>query len=152
MGTRHMLQETVRQTSVLLENMQNKLTVVEDMCDTLLKIRSMLEDKEDLEEVEPIILDSTTMKKKLVTAIDTVCKVLMEVREVGSLVELTLERVDGELSLERVEGEEGEVLGEGEIPQSLRLELFTWPRKRAELDLARIERLYSAVNTVNQIF
>ena len=149
MGTRHMLQETVRQTSVLLENMQNKLTVVEDMCDTLLKIRSMLEDKEDLEEVEPIILDSTTMKKKLVTAIDTVCKVLMEVREVGSLVELTLERVDGELSLERVEGE---VLGEGEIPQSLRLELFTWPRKRAELDLARIERLYSAVNTVNQIF
>ena len=149
MGTRHMLQETVRQTSVLLENMQNKLTVVEDMCDTLLKIRSMLEDKEDLEEVEPIILDSTTMKKKLVTAIDTVCKVLMEVREVGSLVEQTLERVDGELSLERVEGE---VLGEGEIPQSLRLELFTWPRKRAELDLARIERLYSAVNTVNQIF
>ena len=149
MGTRHMLQETVRQTSVLLENMQNKLTVVEDMCDTLLKIRSMLEDKEDLEEVEPIILDSTTMKKKLVTAIDTVCKVLMEVREVGSLVELTLERVDGELGLERVEGE---VLGEGEIPQSLRLELFTWPRKRAELDLARIERLYSAVNTVNQIF
>ena len=149
MGTRHMLQETVRQTSVLLENMQNKLTVVEDMCDTLLKIRSMLEDKEDLEEVEPIILDSTTMKKKLVTAIDTVCKVLMEVREVGSLVELSLERVDGELSLERVEGE---VLGEGEIPQSLRLELFTWPRKRAELDLARIERLYSAVNTVNQIF
>ena len=149
MGTRHMLQETVRQTTVLLENMQNKLTVVEDMCDTLLKIRSMLEDKEDLEEVEPIILDSTTMKKKLVTAIDTVCKVLMEVREVGSLVELTLERVDGELSLERVEGE---VLGEGEIPQSLRLELFTWPRKRAELDLARIERLYSAVNTVNQIF
>ena len=149
MGTRHMLQETVRQTSVLLENMQNKLSVVEDMCDTLLKIRSMLEDKEDLEEVEPIILDSTTMKKKLVTAIDTVCKVLMEVREVGSLVELTLERVDGELSLERVEGE---VLGEGEIPQSLRLELFTWPRKRAELDLARIERLYSAVNTVNQIF
>ena len=149
MGTRHMLQETVRQTSVLLENMQNKLTVVEDMCDTLLKIRSMLEDKEDLEEVEPIILDSTTMKKKLVTAIDTVCKVLMEVREVGSLVELTLERVDGELSLERVEGE---VLGEGEIPQSLRLELFRWPRKRAELDLARIERLYSAVNTVNQIF
>ena len=149
MGTRHMLQETVRQTSVLLENMQNKLTVVEDMCDTLLKIRSMLEDKEDLEEVEPIILDSTTMKKKLVTAIDTVCKVLMEVREVGSLVELSLERVDGELSLERVEGE---VLGEGEIPQSLRLELFTWPRKRAELDLARIERLYSAVNTVNLIF
>ena len=149
MGTRHMLQETVRQTSVLLENMQNKLAVVEDMCDTLLKIRSMLEDKEDLEEVEPIILDSTTMKKKLVTAIDTVCKVLMEVREVGSLLELTLERVEGELSLERVEGE---VLGEGEIPQSLRLELFTWPRKRAELDLARIERLYSAVNTVNQIF
>ena len=140
MGTRHMLQETVRQTTVLLENMQNKLTVVEDMCDTLLKIRSMLEDKEDLDEVEPIILDSTMMKKKLVTAIDTVCKVLMEVREVGSLVELTLERV------------EGEDLGEGEIPQSLRLELFRWPRKRAELDLARIERLYSAVNTVNQIF
>ena len=140
MATRHMLQETVRQTSVLLENMQNKLSVVEDMCDTLLKIRSMLEDKEDLEEVEPIILHSTMMKKKLVTAIDTVCKVLMEVREVGSLVELALERV------------EGEDLGEGEIPQSLRLELFRWPRKRAELDLARIERLYSAVNTVNQIF
>ena len=141
MGTRHMLEETVRQTTVLLENMQNKLTVVEDMCDTLHKIRSMLEDKEDLEEVEPIILDSTVMKKKLVTAIDMVCKVLMEVREVGSLLELTLERVD-----------EWEGLGEGEIPQSLRLDLFSWPRKRAEIDLARIDRLYSAVNTVNQIF
>ena len=92
-----MLQETVRQTTVLLENMQNKLTVVEDMCDTLLKIRSMLEDKEDLEEVEPIILDSTMMKKKLVQAIDMVCKVLMEVREVGSLLELTLERVGMEV-------------------------------------------------------
>ena len=33
-----------------------------------------------MDEVEPIILDSTIMKKKLVTAIDTVCKVLMEVR------------------------------------------------------------------------
>ena len=142
MGTRHLLVETVRQTSVLLENMQNKLTVVEDMCDTLHKIRSMLEDKEDLEEVEPIILDSTVMKKKLVTAIDMVCKVLMEVREVGSLLELTLERVD----------EWGEDLGEGEIPQSLKLDLFSWPRKRAEIDLARIDRLYSAVNTVNQIF
>ena len=97
MGTRHMLQETVRQTTVLLENMQNKLTVVEDMCDTLHKIRSMLEDKEDLEEVEPIILDSTMMKKKLVQAIDMVCKVLMEVREVGSLLELTLERVGMEV-------------------------------------------------------
>ena len=62
-------------------------------------------------------------------------------REVGSLLELTLERVG-----------EGEVLGEGEIPQSLRLELLSWPTKRAELDMARIERLYSAVNTVNQIF
>ena len=141
MGTRNMLEETVRQTTVLLENMQNKLTVVEDMCDTLHKIRSMLEDKEDLEEVEPIILDSTVMKKKLVTAIDMVCKVLMEVREVGSLLELTLERVDVR-----------EGLGEGEIPQSLRLDLFSWPRKRAEIDLARIDRLYSAVNTVNQIF
>ena len=145
MGTRHMLQETVRQTTVLLENMQNKLTVVEDMCDTLLKIRSMLEDKEDLEEVEPIILDSTMMKKKLVQAIDMVCKVLMEVREVGSLLELTLERVGMEV-------EKGEKLGEGEIPVSLRLELFSWPRRRAEIDLARIDRLYSAVSTVNQIF
>ena len=143
MGTRHMLQETVRQTTVLLENMQNKLTVVEDMCDTLLKIRSMLEDKEDLEEVEPIILDSTMMKKKLVQAIDMVCKVLMEVREVGSLLELTLERV----GMEKVEK-----LGEGEIPLSLRLDLFSWPRRRAEIDLARIDRLYSAVSTVNQIF
>ena len=140
-----MLQETVRQTTVLLENMQNKLTVVEDMCDTLLKIRSMLEDKEDLEEVEPIILDSTMMKKKLVQAIDMVCKVLMEVREVGSLLELTLERVE-------VEVEKGEKFGEGEIPLSLRLDLFSWPRRRAEIDLARIDRLYSAVSTVNQIF
>ena len=138
-----MLQETVRQTTVLLENMQNKLTVVEDMCDTLLKIRSMLEDKEDLDEVEPIILDSTMMKKKLVQAIDMVCKVLMEVREVGSLLELTLERV----GMEKVEK-----LGEGEIPLSLRLDLFSWPRRRAEIDLARIDRLYSAVSTVNQIF
>ena len=140
-----MLQETVRQTTVLLENMQNKLTVVEDMCDTLLKIRSMLEDKEDLEEVEPIILDSTMMKMKLVQAIDMVCKVLMEVREVGSLLELTLERVGMEV-------EKGEKLGEGEIPVSLRLDLFSWPRRRAEIDLARIDRLYSAVSTVNQIF
>ena len=138
-----MLQETVRQTTVLLENMQNKLTVVEDMCDTLLKIRSMLEDKEDLDEVEPIILDSTMMKKKLVQAIDMVCKVLMEVREVGSLLELTLERVGME---------KGEKLGEAEIPLSLRLALFSWPRRRAEIDLARIDRLYSAVSTVNQIF
>ena len=34
-----------------------------------------------MDEVEPIILDSTVMRNKLVTAIDTVCKVLREVRQ-----------------------------------------------------------------------
>ena len=140
MDTRHVLKETVRQTTTLLENMRNKLMVVEDMNDTLLKIMSMIEDKEDMDEVEPIIMDSTSMMKKLMTAIDMVCKVLMEVREEGSLVELVFDKV------------EEEKVVDGEIPHSLRLDLASWPRRRAEIDLARIDRLHRAVTAVNQIF